>query len=156
MKKVCISAILVVLMVILVGCGQKTQKEPIQYSQMSEFETSAIELSADVIKEFGEPNKIITNTKDMEAIIRGYKKNLESPKSTGDVATDAVNKLGYAQLIELAEKTLDILSSLEKSENFKALEYRTINSKNEEYKNYYIFDGDKYVAIFWDDMSYLD
>lgn len=156
MKKIWKGTVLIIMLIIFVGCGASNQKEAIPYSKMSELDTDSISSPEYLIKVLGSPNRTITEAKDMEAIINGYIKNIEHPESKGNKVNDAVNNVSYSQLIELAEKRLEIVSSFENSENFKALEYRSINSDNEEYNNYFIFNDNEYVVIFWDDVPYVN
>ncbi|MGX6961102.1 hypothetical protein [Vagococcus xieshaowenii] len=156
MKKIISGLIIIgILAFTMVGCGASGQKEPVPYSKMTEFDTDTIGSSKDLIKELGNPKTIITETKDMEAIIEGVIQNLELPRKTGDISRDAVNEVGYSQFIEIAEDRLETVSSLEGNENFKVLEYRTISSKNEEYSNYFIFDNEEYITTFWDMSPYI-
>lgn len=156
MKKILIGMLLVGIMMVMSGCGTPSQKEAIPYSKLSELETESIDSPEYLIEKFGQPNRTITEVKDMEAIVKGYIKNIDKPDSSGNVATDAVNKASYYDLIDLAEKRLEIISSLEESQNFKALEYKSISGNNEEYNNYYIFDEDEYIIIFWDLVPYAN
>lgn len=152
---------LLMLSVVFVGCSQTGQKEPVPYSKMVEFEEQEIESVEDVTKELGKPSEIITNVNDMEAIAKGYRKDLVSPESpdkySGDIseyATATANKYNFNSLVELTENNIELISSLKDSENFKALKYKAISSENDEYDNYYIFSDDEFILNFWTDNSY--
>ena len=111
MKKIWKGTVLIIMLIIFVGCGASNQKEAMPYSKMSELDTDSISSPEYLIKELGSPNRTITEVKDMEAIINGYIKNIEHPESKGNKVNDAVNNVSYSQLIELAEKRLEIVSS---------------------------------------------
>lgn len=149
------------LSVVFVGCGKTGRKEPVPYSKMVEFEEQEIESVEDVTKELGKPSEIITNVNDMEAVAKGYRKDLIPPESlnkySGDIseyATATANKYNFNSLVELTENKIELISSLKDNENFKTLKYKAINSENDEYDNYYIFSDGEFIFNFWTDNSY--
>lgn len=147
LKKFTIINMFLLLIITFAGCSDTGQKESIAYSKINEVDTEKIETPEDVIKIIGKPIKIIKETKDMEAIIRGVSKNIKYPKITNNNINDAVNEILYEKMSELYEYQIEELANLESSNTFKAYKYDVIDSNNDDSEYYYIFNEDEFIMF---------